>query len=188
MKKSLLLSLLICLCALPGWAASIDLSFNDTSAQLKGDYPIRTDDYGTARIEGRLLYNDPEETKLASAGIAFVGRPGNVPGLSLGIGGLLYGGRADDDQELLAVGIGGQVTFAPPALGGVGVSGKFYYAPKVFSGMDAERLLETGLRLSYAATPKVRLYLEYQNIRSDFEDRGNWTIDDEFRVGFAASF
>jgi hypothetical protein len=73
-------------------------------------------------------------------------------------------------------------------LGGVGVGGKIYYAPRIFTGLDAERLLETGVRLAYAVTPKVRVFAEYQNIRSDFEDRGNWTIDEEVRVGFQASF
>lgn len=188
MKKYLLLFLLLCLPALPAWSSSIDLNFNDTSAQAQLVLPLRSDDYGTMEFEGRLLYNDHEETRLGSAGLIFVGEPGNVPGLSLGIGGLLYGGRTDDKQDLSALGVGGRLRFAPPKLGGIGVSGKVYYAPRIFTGIDAERLLETGVRLSYAVTPKVRLYAEYQNIRCDFEDRGNWTIDEEVRVGFQASF
>jgi hypothetical protein len=188
MKKYLLLPLLLCLPALPAWSSSFDLSFNDTSAQAQIVFPLRSDDYGTMQFEGRALYNDREETRLGSAGVAFVGEPGNVPGLSLGVGGLLYGGRTDDRQDLLALGVGGRLNFAPPALGGVGVGGKIYYAPRIFTGLDAERLLETGVRLAYAVTPKVRIFAEYQNIRSDFEDRGNWTIDEEVRVGFQASF
>jgi hypothetical protein len=188
MKKYLLFSLLLCLPALPAWSSSFELSFNDMSAQAQLDLPLRSDDYGTIQLEGRALYNDHEDTRLGSAGLLFVGEPGNVPGLSLGVGGLLYGGRADDGQDLLSLGVGGRLNFAPPALGGFGVAGKVYYAPRIFTGLDAERLLETGIRLGYAVTPKVRVFAEYQNIRCDFEHRGNWTIDDEVRVGFLASF
>jgi len=188
MKKYLLLSLLLCLPTVPAWSGSFDLSFNDTSAQAQLAFPLRSDDYGTMQLEGRALYNDQEDTRLGSAGLVFVGEPGNIPGLSLGVGGLLYGGRTDDKQDILAFGVGGHLDFAPPALGGFGLTGKVYYAPRVFTGLDAERLLETGLRLGYAVTPKVRVFAEYQNIRSDFEDRGNWTIDEEVRVGFQANF
>jgi hypothetical protein len=188
MKKYLLFSFLMCLHALPAWSSSFDLGFNDTSAQAQLAIPLRSDDYGAIQFEGRALYNDQEETRLGSAGLTFVGEPGNVPGLSLGVGGLLYGGRTDDRQDLVALGVGGGLNFVPPALGGIGLAGKIYYAPRIFTGLDAERLLETGVRLSYAVTPKVRVLAEYQNIRSDFDDRGNWTIDDEIRVGFQASF
>lgn len=188
MKKWLLLSLLPCLLAAPVAAQSVDLSFNESSAQLQFAYPLRADDYGVVQAEGRLLYNKDEETRLASAGLLFIGEPGNVPGLDFGFGGRLYGGRTDERQDLLALGVGGRVTFAPPVLGGVGVGGKLFYAPNIFSGLDAERLLETGVRLSYAVTPKVRLYGEYQNLRSDFEERGTWTIDEGVRVGFEARF
>jgi len=188
MKKSLLFFLLLCLPALPAWSSSLELSFNDTSAQAGFDFPLRSDDYGTMQVEGRALYNEDEETRLGSAGLVFVGEPGNVPGFSLGVGGLLYGGRTDERQDLLALGVGGKLNYAPPALGGFGVTGKVYYAPRIFTGLDAERLLETGIRLGYAVTPKVRVFAEYQNIRCDFEDRGSWSIDEEARVGFQASF
>lgn len=188
MKKWLVLFLLPCLFAVPAGAASVDLGINDVSVQLQFAQPLRADDYGTVQAEGRLLYNDHEETRLASAGLLFVGEPGNVPGLDLGVGGLLYGGRTDERQDLLALALGGRLTYAPPVLGGVGVGGKLFYAPQILSALDADRLLETGVRLSYAATPKVRLYAEYQNLRSDYEERGNWSIDEGVRIGFAGSF
>jgi hypothetical protein len=188
MKKWLLLPLFLCLLVAPAGATSVDIGVNDFSVQLQLANPLYADDYGTVQFRGRLLYNNKEETRLASAGLMFVGEPGNVPGLDLGIGAQLYGGRTDEGQDLLALGLGGLLTYAPPVLGGVGVSGKLFYAPQILSGLDTDRVLETGVRVSYAVTPKVRLYAEYQNLRSDFEKRGNWTIDEGVRVGFAASF
>lgn len=188
MNKWKSLFLLVCLFATPAGATSIDVGINDFSLQLQLIEPLRADDYGTAQVEGRLLYNDKEDTRLASVGLMFTGEPGNVPGLELGVGGHIYGGRTDEKQDLLALALGGLVTYAPPVLGGVGIGGKLFYAPQILSGLDADRLLETGVRLSYAATPMVRLYAEYQNLRTDFEKRGNWSIDEGVRLGFAASF
>jgi len=188
MKKWLFCSLAICLAATTAGAGTVDLGFNDYSAQAALTLPLHSDDYGMIEGEGRLLYNDREETKLASAGLLFAGQPGNVPGLDLGVGGLLYGGRTDESQDLLTLGVGGRVNYAPPVLGGFGISGKLFYSPNIFSGLDAERLLETGLRISYAVTPKVRLHAEYQNLRCDFDDRGEWSIDEGVRIGFAANF
>jgi hypothetical protein len=187
-KKWLFLLLLSCPIVAPAGATSVDLGLNDFSVQMQFAYPLHVDDYGMVQAEGRLLYNDREETRVASAGLLFVGEPGNVPGLNLGVGGHLYGGRTDERQDLLALGVGGRLAYAPPMLGGVGVSGKLFYAPQILAGLDADRLLETGVRLSYAVTPMVRVYGEYQNLRSDFEDQGNWAIDEGVRIGFEASF
>lgn len=188
MKKWQILLLMACLVAIPAGATTVDLGVNDFSLQLQLAEPLHGDDYGRVQLEGRILYNNKEETKMASIGLMFAGEPGNVPGLELGIGGHLYGGRTDDRQDLLVFGLGGLVTFAPPVLGGFGIGGKLFYAPQILSGLDADRLLETGLRLSYAATPMVRLYAEYQNLKTDFEKRGNWSIDEGVRLGFAANF
>lgn len=188
MKKWLFLFLLSCPIVAPAGATSVDLGLNDFSVQLQFAHPLYADDYGRVQAEGRLLYNDREETRVASAGLLFVGEPGNVPGLNLGVGGQLYGGRTDERQDLLALGVGGRLAYAPPMLGGFGVSGKLFYAPQILAGLDADRLLETGVRLSYAVTPMVRVYGEYQNLRSDFEDQGNWAIDEGVRLGFEASF
>lgn len=188
MKKLLVPTLLFWLAAASAPAASLDFSFNDSSVQAGLSQPITEDEYGSSRVNARFLYNDHEETTLGSAGIDFFGSPGNVPGLEVGVGGRLVGGEADHGQDLLALAIGGQASWAPPVLGGVGLAAKAFYAPQIFAWLDSERLLETGVRLSYAVTPRVGLHLEYQNIRCDFDDHGNWTIDDEVRVGFEARF
>ncbi len=188
MKKVLLCVLLGCLPATLVLAGSGDITLNESSAQGQIRLPLSEDAYGSINLGARALYNEEEDTKLASAGLDFSGAPGNVPGLEAGVGAQVYAGVADDDQDLLALALGIQAKMAPPALGGFGLSGKFYYAPEVFSTLDAERLVETGLRGFYAVTPKVRVLVEYQNIRTKFEDRGNWSIDDDVRIGFEADF
>ena len=189
MLKRILLALLITtLSAGTACAAAIDLGFNDNSFQLEYEQPLRSDNYGTSLGSARFLYNDDEETVLGSVGFDFVGEPGNVPGLDLGVGAEIYGGETDDNQDFINLGITGRFAYAPPRLGGFGISGRLAYAPEIFSFLDAERLLEADLRLTYAVLPKVRVYLGYQNIRMDFEDTSTWTIDEAVRVGFIGYF
>ncbi len=187
-KRTLFIFAIISLGAGSAAAASIDLGFNDNSFQLEYQHPLRSDDYGASIASARFLYNDDEETVLGSLGFDFVGEPGNVPGLDLGVGAELYGGETDQNLDFINLGIAAQATYAPPRLGGLGLSARLAYAPEIFSFLDSEGLFEYDLRLTYAALPRVKVYLGYQNIRMDFEDSGSKTIDEAVRIGFIGHF
>jgi opacity protein-like surface antigen len=188
MKKILILMVLLSLVAVQAEASSLEIELNDNSVQAGFSMPLRSDDYGTSLLNARFLYNNHKDTTLGSAGFDFMGTPGNVPGLDLGVGAQVYGGQAASSQSLLSVGVGGRVAFAPPMLQGAGISAKFFYAPHILSLLDVDRMLETGVRVSYAVTPKVKVYVGYQYIRADFDQGGSGGIDDSVRVGFNASF
>ncbi len=186
--KAIVLMLGFVLFAAPAWTQSLEIHLNDTSAQVRYEHPLYGDDYGLTLLNNRFLFNDDKNTVLGSIGLDFVGAPGNVPGLKVGVGSHLYGGRTRDSQALTAVGVGLRSHYAPPRLGGLGFGGKILYSPKILTFMDAERLLETSARVDFAITPKVRLFAEYQRIRVDFEDHGTRTIDEGVRGGFQALF
>lgn len=188
MKKILILVALLSLVAVQAEASSLGLELNDNSVQAEFSTPLHTDRYGTSLLDARLLYNDHKDTTLGSAGFDFIGSPGNVPGLDLGVGARIYGGQAAHSQNILSLGVGGNVSYAPPVLGGVGVSGKLYYVPHILSVLDADRMLETGVRVSYALTPKVKVYVGYQYIHADFDKAASHALDDSVRVGFKAYF
>lgn len=189
MLKHVLLILIFSLLATIAVAGSVDVGLSDKSFQIGYDQAITQDEYGTVMANGRVLYHDDKNTKLGSFGIDFVGSPGNVPGLSLGVGSKFYLGSSQHSTDFtnLAVGLHGGYLF--PRLQGLGVSGHLYYAPKVFSFQDSERLLETGVRLTYAILPKAKIYIGYQNIDLGVEHRSsNQTIDNSVRIGFIGSF
>jgi hypothetical protein len=170
-------------------ADTVDIGFSDESFQFVYEKGLAQDEYGTALFNGRFLYNDDKDTRLGSLGLDFVGRPGNIAGLGLGAGAKIYVGKADPDIDFMNLGIGLLGDYVFPQLQGLGISARLNYAPKVFSFRDSERLLESEVRLTYAVLPKVRLYLGYQHIRLDVEDRsGHSTIDDSFRIGFVGAF
>lgn len=169
-------------------ADTFDLTLNDYSAQVSYGRLLAEDEFGRSVLRGRVLFNDKEETLLSSVGFDFSGSPGNVPGLDLVLGAELLGGRADRSRDLLGLGVGGGVNYLPPFLGGVNVGAKLFYIPGILAFLEAERMLESSVRVGYAVTPRARLHLEYQIIRADVEDGGNWTIDEGVRVGFEARF
>lgn len=180
----------LCLCAASAGAASLDMSLNDDSIQAQVFLPVTQDAYGTTQVGVRGLYNDDHETKLLSGGVDFLGKPGDVPGLTAGVGMIVWGGEAGSEGEvdILSVGIGVKAGFAPPQLMGVGIDGKFFYGPKILTGGDSERVFESGLRVSYAFIPKARCFVEYQKIHVDFDGGGDGNIDDDLRIGFEAKF
>lgn len=188
MYKVLVLTLLACLVAVSAQATSLDIGFNDNSAQVGLSTPIHQDYLGSSQVNGRFLYNNDKDTRLGSAGFDFIGEPGNVPGLGAGVGARVYGGKGNDTEDILTLGVGGRVSYAPPNLNGLGVSGRLIYSPRIFSFLDVHRMLEAGARVFYAITPKVRINLDYQNIQADYKHRDDVSVDEGLRIGFEAHF
>ena len=180
----------LCLCAASAGAVSLDMSLNDDSLQAQVFVPVTQDAYGTTQVGVRGLYNDDNDTKLLSGEVDFLGKPGDIPGLTAGVGMILWGGEAYSrpSADILSVGIGVRVGVAPPQLMGVGIDGKFFYGPKILTGGDSDRVFESAVRVSYAIIPKARCFVEYQNIHVDFEGGGDDNIDNDLRIGFEAKF
>jgi len=191
-----LLILAACLLTLSGnvWAAanSLELNFNDDSAQARLGMIINQDAYGTSLFDFRGMFNDENELNgwMVSAGLDFIGEPGNVPGLELGIVADLKVGESDvEDSDFGAAGVGGLVRYFPPALGGFGFAGRLVYSPKIFTMLEAERLTEFSGRVGYVITPKIGVHVEYQKIEVEYDNiLGEVDVDDEVRVGFEARF
>lgn len=188
MRKIFISGILTCLITFSAQATSLEVTLNDDSVQAQAGLTLNEDSYGTSILTVRGLYDDEESTKLGSAGFDFMGRLGNVPGLEVGVGAQVYSAKTDRSLDLLTLGIGVRATFTPPLLQGFGIKGKAFYAPKILSGLDAERLIETGADVFYAITPKVRVLLGYQLIRASFEKVSTRNIDEGARIGFEARF
>nr|NIS40831.1 hypothetical protein [Desulfuromonadales bacterium] len=190
-RRWLLVSVLVLAMTCEAAATTFDINFNDDSAQTQVDLTLGRDEYGRSDFNGRFLYNDEDETRLGSAGVRFLGHPGNAPGLELGVGAQVYAGEAGEvnSVDIGGVGVGGLFNFAPPHLGGLGIDARVVYVPKVFSFFDTERLVESALRIGFAITPRIRIHAEYQNMRIKVEDFGDThTIDEEVRFGFTGRF
>lgn len=189
------LSVVFCLLLMGGSALAagngIELNFNDESAQARLGMIINQDDYGTSMLDFRGLYNDEDDLSqwLGSVAFHFLGTPGGVPGLDLGVIVDVKTGESDvSDTEFGALGIGGLVNYFPPVLRGFGASGRAIYSPQIFSFLEAEKVSEFSIRAGYKITPKIGVHVEYQKVEVEFDRWGDSDIDDELRIGFEARF
>ncbi len=189
----ILLLMVFSLTATIASADSVDIGFNDESFELAYEHQLNRDTYGMAMVNGRVLYNDQEETKLASVGLDFIGQPSRITGLNFGVGAKLYAGTseinggANADFVNLSLGLNG--SYLLPGLHGLGVDANLNYAPQIFSFRDSKRLIEGGVRLTYTMLTNVKLYVGYQKIRLDIERNDTErTIDSDFRIGFVGFF
>lgn len=192
MRKLIVAVFLVALSAVQAHAfGSLELGINDNSVQGRIIVPLVLYDRGSSEFNGRLLYNDDNDLTLGSVGLDFIGQPLQVPGLSLGVGAEVLGGKKKDpatNQNILAMAAGARVSYNPPRLSALGLHAHIFYAPKVLSAMDTDRVRETALRASYTIFPQADVFLEYQNVHMDFEDIGDHTVDDEIRIGFLGRF
>jgi hypothetical protein len=189
MKKFILV--LTFLVLVPGsvLATTMALDFNDDSAEVRADFVINRDDYSTALLGGRFLYNDDEESEMISIELKFLGDPGSVPGLEVGAGFIGYIGESYDVYDFSNVGVGLMADYSPGTLQGLGFSGRLVYSPEIFSWQDSDGLFEYNLRVNYAITPKVKVYVGYQSIESEIDGSSNDVdIDDDVRVGLRVQF
>lgn len=171
------------------YAQRIDINTNDETAEVEIRAIISEKVYGYSEFNARFLYSSEKhaDNKLGSAGVDAYGELDALPGLEMGVGTKLYGGRVDH-EDVLGVGLGGLLRYAPPAMNGFVFSGTLYYAPKVLSFLDSERLLESGLRLGYQIIPNAAVYVGYRNIRTHIEHDGRSRVAEGVYGGLEFSF
>jgi hypothetical protein len=169
-------------------AGSVGLDFNNDSAQGYVSLSLVEDDYGKVHFNGRYLYNSDEDTNLGSGGLVFYGKPGNVPGLTVGAGFIGYYGKSQKVYDTLNVGLTGEVEYMPAELAGVGFGAKLAYSPKVFSFRDSDGLFEYSSQAFYAVTPKIHVFIQYQGIEGNRDVGSDIKLDRDLRVGLRGYF
>ncbi len=186
--RSIVPILLFVLCASPLWAGTLSVDLNDHSTQIGFSQNLPTQTYGDSVVQLRYLYNDHTDTNLLGAAAGVSGSPGNIEGLKFGFNLWANGASTQNDQQLLAIGLGASVQYAPPALHGVGFDGHLIYSPDIFVYQDAKEYAEWGFGASYQVLPNARITLAYQNIQADVKDAGDIDLDDTVRVGLKLDF
>jgi len=187
MKAALLTLLCACL-ALPAWAGTFSIDLNNDSTQLQYIQNLNTQNYGDSLAKVRYLYDDDTDTNLIGVAAGVTGSPGNADGLKFGFDLGLNASESDRDLSVVAVGIGVNAGYNPPAMRGLGVEGHVVYSPQNFTFADGEEYVEWGLGVSYQVLPNASLTLAYQNIEIDFENFGKGEIDDAVRIGLRLDF
>jgi len=188
MKSTICGLFLLVVFATPALAGNFALDFNNNSTQFGFVQKLNTQNYGDTLVKVRYLYNDDTSTNLAGIAAGVIGTPGNLDGLKLGIDVALNGGQTDNNQEVLAVGLGFLAEYAPAALQGLGFDGHLVYSPKIFTYLDSENYFEWGAGVSYQVLPNAKVTLAFQNIQIDLKNQNAVDLDETVRFGINLLF
>ncbi len=163
-------------------ADAVDINLSDKSAQLRYSMPLGRDSLGKSEFNAGLLYSENGKG-MVEAGMQVMNEVGaNLPGLTLGVG--VKGLAASlKKYDAAALALGGQVRFSPSFAKRLGLVGQIYFAPKIVTFGDADRFLETGLRLEYEILPQATAYVGYRKIRFGIENNPGATLDEGANVG-----
>lgn len=171
----------------PAEADAIDINFGDHSAQIQYSSAMGRDSLGKTEFHMGFLYTD-QDNLLGDVGILVKNEVGSgVPGVIVGVGvkGLM---ATSDSNDTLAVALGGQVRFSPPSASRFGIAGQFYFAPNIVTFGDADRFLETGVRLEYEILPQAVAYIGYRKIKFGLETGSDTVLDEGVHAGVKITF
>ncbi len=144
-------------------ADAVDINLSNDTAQFQ--YLASMGDVGHGKSEFHMgfLYNN-SKGRLADAGIMVMNGDGSASGVALGVGVKALAVTMNKNNSM-ALALGGRVRFSPFADNRLGVVGQIYLAPDIVTFGDADRFVETGVRLEYEIMTQAVAYVGYRKIK-----------------------
>jgi hypothetical protein len=173
-------------------ADTIDINLRDTSAQFQYKSSMGRDALGKTEFHVGVLYVD-KNNLLSDFGLLVKDELGdNAPGFSVGIGikGLVakVKGNNPTTSNASALALGGLVRYSPPATERLGIVGEVYLSPNIVTFGDANRYVETGVRMEYEVIPQAVAYIGYRRIAFGIKTQSDTILDEGVNLGVRISF
>lgn len=173
-------------------ADSVDINLRDTSAQFQYISSLGTDPLGHTKFHAGILYVNRNNT-LGDFGLMVQDELGdNAPGFSVGVGvkGLVAKVTGDTPfvNRTSAIALGGLVRYSPPATQRLGIVGELYLSPNIVTFGDANRYVESNVRVEYEVIPQAVAYVGYRRIEFGLNNRPNVILDEGVNLGVRISF
>ena len=167
----------------PVMADSLDINLSNHT--VEGTYATN---WRAAEFNTGILYNNDRDDWVASAGLLTSGQKmNNQTRIEGGLGGKIFGASVSNN-DVLALGLGGQFRVFPNN-GPVGFGAYAYYAPDIVSFMDAKKFWEAGARVELEIVKKsANLYVGYRKVRANLDNGSHQTVDSGGNVGVKISF
>ncbi|NOU00460.1 MAG: hypothetical protein HOO95_02635 [Gallionella sp.] len=170
------------------FADALDVNLRDNSAQFQYSAAMGTATLGKTEMHAGYLYTGKVNNYFADFGIVVKDAVSpEVQGLIVGFGmkGILAKAAANKTS---AIALGGLVRYAPPAAPRIGLVASAYWSPNILTFGDADRSIETGLRVEYEVIPQATAYLGYRKIRFGIKNAADETLDEGAHLGVRLSF
>jgi len=173
-------------------ADSVDINLRDTSAQFQYISSLGRDSLGKTKFHMGILYVN-RNNMLGDFGLLVQDELGdNAPGFSVGVGikGLVAKVTGDSTtvSSTSALALGGLVRYSPPATRRLGIVGEVYLSPNIVTFGDANRYIETNVRLEYEIIPQAVAYVGYRKIEFGINNRPYAILDEGVNLGVRISF
>ncbi len=173
-------------------ADTVDINLRDSSVQMQYKSSFGHDPLGKTEFHMGVLYAGRSNV-MGDIGLLVKDELGNnAPGFSVGVGikGVLA--RVKDKSpaasDASALALGAMVRYSPPTIRRMGLVGEIYASPNIVTFGDANRFIETNVRLEFEVIPSAVAYLGYRNVQFNLDNKPNATLDEGPFLGVRISF
>lgn len=191
MKSILLRGLAGCLLLVPGLTLANDFEAALTSETAQ--FTFRSDSsligWGGSELGFGLFYNDISDY-VAQLSLMQRRQSSKQNPLTLGVGVRAYAGQLDDiDQDVFAVGIGGEIRYTIPGVMPMSVYLTGHFAPKITSFADVEEIFDYNLGFQIEILPQTTAFIGVRHLEVGLENGPDYELDDDrAHVGIRMTF
>lgn len=182
----------VCMVGLLGLSAgaeanSLDVALSDDAARFELQTSYSGLGLNNADLTFGLTYNDDSDW-LAGARLSVFGAaaaPGS--GLHAGAGVSLVAGDVGD-EDLLAVGLGGEIRYVFPQANRFAITARAFFAPEITAFMDSEGYSDWLVQGEYELTRSARILLGYRAIEVELDTGGDADVEKGMYAGLQLVF
>jgi len=157
-------------------AQYFDINLSNDAAKLTYLTPLGQQGFGHGQSEGSILFTDGDNF-LVDVGFGVVGAAGTgSPGLKVGVGVKLYSVTTKND-DVAALGLGGQLDFSPPTLPRLHISAELNAAPSIVTFLDGDHLYDASANVGYEIFRDTVAYFGFRNTKVNIKNGRTVTVD-----------
>lgn len=148
-------------------ADALDISLSNDAAQFQYIASMGHVGQGKSEAHFGVLYNNSNNNSnnvLGDVGLLVMNNGDNASIATFGVGVKVLAATVAK-KNTMALALGGQVRLTPTDDQKFGIVGQLYFAPDVVTFGDADRYVETGVRMEYDILPQAAAYLGYRKIK-----------------------
>jgi hypothetical protein len=170
-------------------ASDLEMALSSDTAQ----FTFRSDSsligWGGADLGFSLFYNEADDF-LGQISLMQTRPPSKENPLTLGVGVKAYLGRIDfTDDNLLSIGIGGEIRYTFPSVMPMAIYLNGHIAPDITSFSDTEEIREYTLGFQIEVLPQTVAFVGVRDIEIDSVSLNNYELDDdEIHIGVRLTF
>jgi hypothetical protein len=168
-------------------ANDLEVALSSETAQ----FTVRTDSnvigWGGADLAYGLFFNDDDDF-VGQVSLMQSRQASEASPLTFGIGLRAYAGRLDNiNEDVLALGVGGEVRYTIPGEMPMALYLQGHYAPKVTSFSDAESVSDILIRYQIEILPQTMAFAGVRLLEVDTKTVKNYDVDDD-NIHFGVRF